>query len=82
LSQWLVDMEYVHPYTLLETAGPSPDQGNAMNQTKVGNRYVVIAGTAQVKKHSRYREATRLPPAADRIVVIKNGEVVAGGRGR
>jgi hypothetical protein len=53
-----------------------------MNQTKVGNRYVVIAGTAQAKKKAGYREPTSQRPTVERIVVIKNGEVVTGERGR
>jgi len=48
-----------------------------MNQTKIGYRMVVIAGTAPANEKTDYREPTGQRPTAQRIVVIKNGKLVS-----
>ena len=47
-----------------------------MNQTKIGNRVVVIAGTAPASKKTGYREPVAQRSTTRRIVVIRNGELV------
>lgn len=47
-----------------------------MNQTKTGNRIVVIADTAPAYEKTDYREPNGQRPTAQRIVVIKNGRLV------
>jgi len=53
-----------------------------MNQTKIGNRIVVIAGTVPGNEKTDYREPTDRRPKAQRIVVIKNGRLVSSRPGR
>ena len=53
-----------------------------MNQTKIGNRIVVIAGTAPAKEKPGYRELNEQRPTARRIVLFRNGKVVGRRRGR
>jgi len=53
-----------------------------MNQTKIGSRIVVIAGTAPINEKPGYREPTEQRPTARRIVVIRNGKLVGRKRGR
>jgi hypothetical protein len=52
-----------------------------MNQTKTGNRIVVIAGTAPASEKTGYREPTERQTTAQRIVVIKNGKLIGRRRG-
>jgi hypothetical protein len=56
--------------------------GIAMKQTKIGNRFVVIAGTAPANKKTGYRQRTDPQHTGVRIVVIKNGELVHRRTGR
>ena len=53
-----------------------------MNQTKIGNRFVVIAGTAPANEKPGYRKPTEQRHTAQRIVVIRNGKLVGRGRDR
>jgi hypothetical protein len=53
-----------------------------MNQTKIGNRVVVIAGTAPASENPSYREPTEQRSTTRRIVVIRNGKSVGRRRGR
>ncbi len=53
-----------------------------MNQIKMGNRVVIIAGTASTNEKTRYREANQERPTPRRIVVIRNGELVGSSSGR
>jgi len=53
-----------------------------MNQTKIGNRVVVIAGTAPANEKAGCREPAGQRATARRIVVIRNGELVGSGPGR
>ena len=50
--------------------------GSAMKQTKIGNRVIVIGCTASPTEKIAYREPTIQRAASQRIVVIKNGELV------
>jgi hypothetical protein len=50
-----------------------------MNQTNIGNRIVVIAGTAPAIEKNGYREPVRKRATSRRLVVIKNGELVRSG---
>jgi hypothetical protein len=45
-----------------------------MNQTKIGNRVVVIGSTAPTKQKTGYVQPAN--PTTRRIVVIRNGELV------
>jgi len=56
--------------------------GTAMNQTKLSNRVVVIAGTAPANEKPGYREPTEQRPTARRIIVIRNGQLVGNRPGR
>jgi len=49
-----------------------------MNQTKIGNRVVVIRRTAPVNEKTGSPQPTERP-TTHRIVVIKNGELVESG---
>ena len=53
-----------------------------MNQTKIGNRVVAIAGTAPANEKPGCREPTEQRHTTRRIVVIRNGELVSRKRGR
>ena len=53
-----------------------------MNQTKIGNRVVVIGSTAQANEKTGYLQPTKQRPTTHRIVVIRNGELVGSGPGR
>jgi len=53
-----------------------------MNQTKIGNRLVLIAGTAPASEKAAYREPTTRRATSRRIVVIRNGEWVNNRPGR
>jgi hypothetical protein len=53
-----------------------------MNQTKISNRFVVIAGTTRACERPGYRETNELRLTARRIVVIKNGKSVGSRRSR
>jgi len=48
----------------------------AMNNTKIGKRLVVIAGSAPVNKAVSVREPVAPLPKARRIVVIRDGQSV------
>jgi hypothetical protein len=47
-----------------------------MNRMHHGRRIVVINGTTQTNEKPGPQEHARLQPAARRIVVIRNGQVV------
>jgi hypothetical protein len=53
-----------------------------MNQTKIANRIVVIAGTAPANEKPCYQKPTEQRPTARRIVVIRNGKLVGRRRGQ
>jgi hypothetical protein len=53
-----------------------------MNQTKIGHRLVVIAGTAPAREKAGSLRPAGRRPTARRIVVIRNGESVGGRSGR
>jgi hypothetical protein len=48
-----------------------------MKQTKIGNRLIVLGWTAPATKKVAHREALRQLARCQRIIVIKNGEVVS-----
>jgi hypothetical protein len=75
----LVDKESGYPYTVAETITRI---GTAMNQTKIGNRVVAIAGTASANEKPGYREPTEQRHTARRIIVIRNGKLVGRRRGQ
>jgi hypothetical protein len=51
-------------------------------QTKMGNRIVVIGRKAPANKKTGYREPNNSQATSQRIVVIRNGELVRSRRGR
>jgi hypothetical protein len=53
-----------------------------MNQTKIGDRFVLIAGTAPASEKAAYRRPTTQRATSQRIVVIRNGELVNSRPGR
>jgi hypothetical protein len=53
-----------------------------MKQTKIGNRFVVIAGTTSANKKTGYRQRSDQQHTRVRIVVIKNGELVSNNPSR
>jgi hypothetical protein len=53
-----------------------------MNQTRIGNRFVVIAGTAPANAKTGCREPAGQRAAARRIVVVREGEWVGSRTGR
>jgi hypothetical protein len=53
-----------------------------MHQTKVGNRFVVIARPTLAGEKAGPRPPAVLRPTARRLVVIRDGEVVASRAGR
>jgi hypothetical protein len=53
-----------------------------MNQTKIGNRVVLIGHTARANEKIGCTQPTNQRPTTHRIVVIKNGELVGGRSGR
>jgi hypothetical protein len=75
----LVDKESGYPYTIQY---PIPRTGIAMNQTKIANRIVVIAGTTSINEKPGYRDPSEQRPTAKRIVVIRDGKLVVRKRGR
>jgi hypothetical protein len=56
--------------------------GTAMNQTKIGNRVVLIGRTARANEKIGCTQPTNQRPTTHRIVVIRNGELVGGKSGR
>jgi len=70
----LLDTKSGYPYTRNNAIAQT---GINMNQTKIGYRMVVIAGTAPANEKTDYREPTGQRPTAQRIVVIKNGKLVS-----
>jgi uncharacterized caspase-like protein len=69
----LVDKESGYPYTVADAITRT---GIAMNQTRIGNRFVVIAGTAPASQNPSYREPTEHRTTPRRTVVIRNGKSV------
>jgi hypothetical protein len=53
-----------------------------MNPTKIDNRFVLIAGTAPASEKTAYRQPPTQRATSQRIVVIKNGELVGSRPGR
>jgi hypothetical protein len=53
-----------------------------MNQTKIGNRVVLIGSTAPAHVKTGYLQPTKQRPTTRRIVVIRNGELVGIRHGR
>jgi len=53
-----------------------------MNQTKSGNRVVLISRSAPASQKTVSRQPTAQRPTTYRIVVIKNGELVGNQPGR
>ena len=53
-----------------------------MNQTKIGNRVVVIAGTVPAHEKAGCRGTAGKAIRVRRTVVIRNGELVGSGPGR
>jgi len=49
-----------------------------MNQTKVGNRVVIIGSTAPANEKTGYAPPTKQRPTNERFVVIRNNELVGG----
>jgi hypothetical protein len=56
--------------------------GTAMNQTKIGNRVVLIGRTALANEKTAFLQPTKQRPTTHRIVVIRNGELVGSRPGR
>jgi hypothetical protein len=52
-----------------------------MNQTKIGNRVVVIGSTAPANQKTGYRKPTKQRRTTHRIVVIRNGKLVGTDQG-
>jgi hypothetical protein len=50
--------------------------GITMNQTKIGSRIVLIAGTTPASQKTVHREPIKQRRKARRIVVIRNGKLV------
>jgi hypothetical protein len=75
----LVDKGSGYPYTFADAITRT---GIAMNKTKIGNRFVVIAGTAPANENPSYREPAEQRPTTRRTVVIRNGKSVGRRRGR
>jgi hypothetical protein len=53
-----------------------------MNQTKIGNRVVLIGSTAPANHKTGCSHPTAHRPTTHRIIVIRNGELVGGKPGR
>jgi hypothetical protein len=53
-----------------------------MKPTRIGNRFVVIGRPASAAEKIGHREPTRQRATAQRIVVIKDGELVGRKPGR
>ena len=53
-----------------------------MNQTQIGNRVVVIAGTVPANEKAGCRGTAGKAVRLRRTVVIRNGELVGSGPGR
>jgi hypothetical protein len=53
-----------------------------MKQTKIGNRFIVVGHTPSATEKVRYRKPTNQRATFQRVVVIKNGELVSGKSGR
>jgi hypothetical protein len=53
-----------------------------MTPIKIGNRVVIIAGTATTSGNADYRKPIEKQHTAQRIIVIRNGKSVAGKLGR
>jgi hypothetical protein len=53
-----------------------------MNQTKIGNRFIVLGRPAPAAEQVAYREPTTQRATSPRIVVIQNGERVGSRPGR
>jgi hypothetical protein len=53
-----------------------------MNQTKSGNRVVLIGRTARANEKIGCTQPTNQRPTTHRIVVIRSGELVGGRSGR
>jgi hypothetical protein len=53
-----------------------------MNQTKIGNRVVIIASPVAANEKAGGREPAGKRAGARRIVVIRNGELVGSGPGQ
>jgi hypothetical protein len=76
---WPVASESGYPYTDAKTITRT---GITMNQTQIGNRVVAIVGTGSASGNADYRKPTDQRHTAQRIVVIRNGELVGRRRGR
>jgi hypothetical protein len=53
-----------------------------MNQTKIGNRFIVIGRPAPAAEQVANRESTRQQAPPQRIVVIRHGALVGSRPGR
>ena len=53
-----------------------------MKQAKIGNRVIVIAGTTPATDKTANREPTHQRATPQRIVLIRNGELVRSRPGR
>ena len=53
-----------------------------MNQTKIGNRFIVIGRPAPAAEQVAYREPTTQRATSLRLVLIQNGERVGSRTGR
>jgi len=78
-GRWHVDKESGYLYTVVKSI---TRRGIVMNQIKIGNRVVVIAGTATANEKSSHQGIPNQRPTARRIVVIKNSELVGSRPGR
>jgi hypothetical protein len=56
--------------------------GSVMDQTKIGNRVVLIGSTAPANEKTGYLQPSKRRPTTHRIVVIRNGELVGSRPGR
>jgi hypothetical protein len=56
--------------------------GAAMKPTKIGNRIIVIGSTIPANEKACHRPPTSRRATPQRIVVIKNGQLVGGRPGR
>jgi hypothetical protein len=56
--------------------------GTAMKPTRIGKRFIVIGRSAPATEKSACREPTNQRAIAQRLVVIKNGELVGSRSGR
>ena len=80
--QRLLDRRCGQPYTCTCSLTAIARTGAAMKPTKSGSRVVVIGSTAAANERTGSLPSSPQRPTTRRIVVIKDGELVGGRRGR